>query len=1037
MVKPAAKIDPRNAQDIVRQIQLLMTEYVPDYASSQILDPIAIAQADVPPSSINAALVQIFARFAELTIQRLNQVPDRALLAFWDLLGASRLPPQPARVPITFSLATGTTVSAIVPAGTQVAAPPTAAQAEPVVFETERDLILSPVQLRSLLVFNLEQGSYQHLPASQAELQPASHVPLFQGNQPIERSFYLGHHQLLSFPAIKTLTLTLNLERGFGDASERLRRQPQLDWQFWDGANGISLSANKDETRSLTETGSHMLQFTNLTAVPITPVDAIENRWLRCRLLTPITTTPQARSDRVRDSQLPVIQDVTMQVELAETHLPLDAAFTNQIPLDLSQDFFPFGERPQLGDTLYLASQTAFSQPGAKITLEIDISNPHTASFSSSLRSRATASTDPALRLAWECWNGKNWESLSQDFSDTTQAFTDRVADHTAGKVILTLPSTVTATTVNGIVNFWIRVRIASGNYGEDISFEHSGDRLIFKLATYAPPLIRSIQVSYQVTHTAQPEAIITYADLTYQTVTTEANQSIASFAPFQIHSIAKPVFYLSFGSSVERFPNQPISLYFQLTEVQYGQPPDHPSWSSPPQLVWQYWSNRNEWTKLIVRDDTQAFTRSGLVEFLPPADMAAEGISAEYRLRVIWDSGDYLFEPRLQRLLLNTTMATQTVTIRQEILGSSDGSKDQIFRTTQTPILLGQQLEVQEPELPSVLEREQLIATEGNDVIPTVPTIPVTPEPIWVRWHEVSDFYGSGPRDRHYVLDHLTGEIRFGNGINGLIPPIGVGNLRMARYQTGGGTMGNQPAGVITQLQTSIPSVDKAVNPVPAIGGANAESLESLLERMPCTLRHRNRAVTLEDYEDLARLASPAVARSRCVPLHNLALDPLGRGTALPGTVSVIIVPRSTEAKPIPSLELINRVQTYLQNHAITTAEVIVVGPLYLGVNVTADISLMSLDQASTVEQALDQALTQFLHPLIGGSDGRGWNFGRKPHPSDLYALLESIPGVDHIRSLQMTLLDDSPGAKQTDRFLVYSGHHTLNLLRRAVNGE
>jgi predicted phage baseplate assembly protein len=278
-------------------------------------------------------------------------------------------------------------------------------------------------------------------------------------------------------------------------------------------------------------------------------------------------------------------------------------------------------------------------------------------------------------------------------------------------------------------------------------------------------------------------------------------------------------------------------------------------------------------------------------------------------------------------------------------------------------------------------------------------------------------------------VLDHLIGEVRFGNGIHGLIPPIGVGNLRLTRYQTGGGTIGNQPAGAVMQLNSSIPSIDKAVNPIAATGGADAETAAALLERMSRTLRHRDRAVTEEDYEDLARLASPAVARTRCVPLKNLAIDPLGQGSVLPGTVSVILVPRSTEAKPVPSLELIHRVQTYLQDHAIATAEIVVVGPLYVGVNVTADIGLTSLDAASTAEPAIDRALQQFLHPLNGGSDGSGWDFGREPHTSDLYALLETIPGVDHVRSLQMTLLEDQPGATQTDRFLVYSGTHTLHL--------
>ena len=50
----------------------------------------------------------------------------------------------------------------------------------------------------------------------------------------------------------------------------------------------------------------------------------------------------------------------------------------------------------------------------------------------------------------------------------------------------------------------------------------------------------------------------------------------------------------------------------------------------------------------------------------------------------------------------------------------------------------------------------------------------------VLVRWHEVPDFYASGPRDRHYVLDRFTGQVRFGDGVNGLVPPIGIGNVRL-----------------------------------------------------------------------------------------------------------------------------------------------------------------------------------------------------------------------------------------------------------------
>src|SRR5262249_4627092 len=160
------------------------------------------------------------------------------------------------------------------------------------------------------------------------------------------------------------------------------------------------------------------------------------------------------------------------------------------------------------------------------------------------------------------------------------------------------------------------------------------------------------------------------------------------------------------------------------------------------------------------------------------------------------------------------------------------------------------------------------------------------------------------------------------------------------------------------------------------------------------------------------------------CVPLRNLIGDPLGLQETR-GEVSVIIVPRSSEAKPLPSLELLGRAQDYLEAHSVPTSRVSVVGPLYVRVNVVMEIVLVSLEGASAVEQAVQQKLASFLHPLTGGLDGAGWDFGRKPHASDLYALIEAVPGVDHIRSLTIAEIEDQPGVNATGRFLVFSGAH------------
>src|SRR6185503_19080976 len=133
---PAPLIDTRTSDDVVRQLLKLFRSYSDDKSQTQQ------GMFSLEPGA-SRALVEIFGRFAELIIERLNQVPNKNLLAFLDLIGASLLPPQPARVPLTFSLANGSTVDGLVRAGTQIAAVPTETEITPVVFETEAELIVT------------------------------------------------------------------------------------------------------------------------------------------------------------------------------------------------------------------------------------------------------------------------------------------------------------------------------------------------------------------------------------------------------------------------------------------------------------------------------------------------------------------------------------------------------------------------------------------------------------------------------------------------------------------------------------------------------------------------------------------------------------------------------------------------------------------------------------------------------------------------------------------------------------------------------
>jgi hypothetical protein len=441
-------------------------------------------------------------------------------------------------------------------------------------------------------------------------------------------------------------------------------------------------------------------------------------------------------------------------------------------------------------------------------------------------------------------------------------------------------------------------------------------------------------------------------------------------------------------------------------------------------ELRFEYW-NGNNWGKLVATDGTNLLTRPGVVEFLAPADFAPStrfGMNG-YWIRTLFEPGDD--QPvQFRTLLPNTVFATQALTLSNEVLGSSDASANQQFKTIRSPVLAGPELQVRESGLPSAEELAALTAAGGSVITPTIGGS----SEVWVRWIEVPDFYDSTALDRHYVLDHLTGAVRFGDGVNGRIPPRGVGNIRMARYQTGGGDNGNRAAGTIVQLKTTVPFIDKVINVEAAEGGFAAETTENLLTRAPRVLRHGGRAVALEDYQDLARSASPEVARAKTVSLRNLRDDPIGN-TPVAGAVSVVVVPLSTADKPQPSSGLIAHVEDYLRTFITPTATLAVVGPLYVRVDVTIEVALASLEGSSEVEDAVRETLREFLHPLTGGRDGTGWDFGREPHLSDLYAVVSDVPNVDHIRRLSIDQVEDLPGALATGRFMVYSGQHQITL--------
>ena len=104
---------------------------------------------------------------------------------------------------------------------------------------------------------------------------------------------------------------------------------------------------------------------------------------------------------------------------------------------------------------------------------------------------------------------------------------------------------------------------------------------------------------------------------------------------------------------------------------------------------------------------------------------------------------------------------------------------------------------------------------------------------------------------------------------------------------------------------------------------------------------------------------------------------------------------------------------------------KLLVSGPKWQEVKVIAEIVPVSVESADAVRVAAIDRIHSFLHPLTGGDRGGGWSFGRKPHNSDLYAVLEAVPGVKYVRALNIQFAD----AAIDIQTLIYSGQHIVTL--------
>ena len=471
------------------------------------------------------------------------------------------------------------------------------------------------------------------------------------------------------------------------------------------------------------------------------------------------------------------------------------------------------------------------------------------------------------------------------------------------------------------------------------------------------------------------------------------------------------------------------------------------------------------------VDDDTRALTLNGRVLIKPSSPMAqgqiGEAPQSLYYLRVRIAAGSYDAPPLLHHLDVNASLAEQatpdSVNALSWVIAADamvEGQTPVAGQNARFKFRLNDKGEISHlafvdvPEAPELRALEFVRNTAGapgrfsveaallgqGDGRPNqrlrLPEKPVlqsgfqlytVEEGQWRDWELRSDFDASRRGDAHFLLDATEGLINFGDGERGRVAPAGA--LIIARYDATRAEAGNLLAGQITrladtphnravlQLPLGAPGAAqfeafrnrlvRISNPLPAKGGAAAETLTHAIGRAVESVEKTPRAVTLGDYEAHALQAAGArLARAEA----RANLHPSFSCLNAPGVITVLALPYLPVDRPAPSPGLLRLVTEYLARRRVIGSRVVVVGPSYLELTVRAKVEACSGVNKAELRRRIADSLDRFFHPLTGGPAGKGWPFGRDVFRSEVLQVIDETPGVDHALSLELIGADGAP---------------------------
>ncbi len=395
---------------------------------------------------------------------------------------------------------------------------------------------------------------------------------------------------------------------------------------------------------------------------------------------------------------------------------------------------YPFGVIPLTYDVFYIGSNDCFSKKGADIQIDFcTVDGAHSLYYypvtddpddDNKINTETDNRNDHKIRmphLSWEYWDGKGWNLLKVDIHDNCIRNSDGDGENNNNKnknsnnkicmVKFECPIDIVSTKVNGFENYWIRVRIASGNYGNiQMKVTKNGNDETIKLdsSKIKYPAFSDIKITFeydisQVTDGSQPQPLpdqgtqdmdsdklktispfcMTFNNLDYQIHSdVDNNKIIIPFVPFtkfidnSINNIVKNIggnlnlqSRKSFKSTSDNNDSilstadismHPSCLIYLGFNGKLENGPYHVYLSiiekqELPEYIKRdlnfYYFSEKGWKKLFVIDNTNYFTKKGTINFYVPPDFKRSKLFGNELFWIKIEDTDNLFQENFHLL--------------------------------------------------------------------------------------------------------------------------------------------------------------------------------------------------------------------------------------------------------------------------------------------------------------------------------------------------------------------------------------------------